>query len=90
MTQLQTLLSLKSLSSNITGILGSDEVSFAVNMMIEDLLPQMLDAYITDIGVMISEYLRPIANEYLHKLTLSDIIGGGGTDDKPCVVSRQR
>ncbi|XP_037037542.1 uncharacterized protein LOC119075248 [Bradysia coprophila] len=86
MTQLQTLLALNSLSSNIAGILGSDEASFVFNKMIEELLPKMLDTYSTDIGQMISEYLRPIANQHLHKLTLSDIIGGGGTDKPPCDV----
>lgn len=81
MTQLQTLLSLKSLSSDIAGILGSGDISFVVNRLLEESLPQMLDTYSTEIGQMISEYLRPIANEYLHKLTLWDIIGGGGTDN---------
>lgn len=87
MTELQTTLSLNSLNSNISGILGSEQVSNFFNAFIEELMPQMLDTYSTDIGLMISEYVTPIANEYLHELTLSDIIGGGnGNDEPPCVV----
>lgn len=86
MTELEILLSLKSFSSNITGILGSERTSFLVNTMLENLIPELLDTYSTDIGQMVSKYVTPIANEYLHELTLSDIIGGGSGNDKPCVV----
>lgn len=85
MTELQIVLSLNSLRSEISGILGSDETSKIVNMMIEDSIPQMLDTYSSDIGETISEYLIPIANKYLHELTLADIIGGGSDNDKPCL-----
>lgn len=86
MTELQTILSLNSINSNISSILGSEQASHFFNAIIENLLPQMLDTYSNDIGQIISEYVTPIANEYLHELTLSDIIGGGNGNDKPCVV----
>lgn len=86
MTELQIVLSLNSISSDISGILGSEQTSFLFNTMIENSMPQMLDTYSTDIGQMISKYVTPIANEYLHELTLSDIIGGGNGNDKPCIV----
>ncbi len=86
MTELQVLVSLKSLSSDISGILGSDEASLFFNMMIEDQLPQMIDTYSIDIGQVVCEYFTPIANNFLHNLTLSDIIGGGHGNDKPCTV----
>lgn len=86
MTELKVKLSLNSLSADITGILGSEQVSQLVNSMIENYIPQMLDTNSNDIGEMISKYAMPIANEYLHELTLSDIIGGGNGNDKPCIV----
>lgn len=87
MTELQTLLSLNSLNSNISGILGSEQTSLIFNDMIETLIPQLLDTYSSDVGQMISKYVTSIANEYLHELTLSDIIGGFGDGNvKPCVV----
>lgn len=82
MTEFQSVLSLNSLKSNISGVLGSEEMSIYVNMMLEDLLPEMLDTYSSTIGEMISEYLIPFANKYLHELTLSDLIGGGNDENK--------
>lgn len=87
MIELKLVLSLNSLRSDISGILGSEQTSFLFNKMIESSIPQTLDTYSADIGQLISEYVTPIANEYLHELTLSDIIGGGnGGNDSPCIV----
>ncbi|KAJ6635287.1 hypothetical protein Bhyg_13872 [Pseudolycoriella hygida] len=86
MTKLQTVLSLNSINSDISGILGSEQTSLFFNTMIENSLPQLLDDYSDDISELMIEYVTPIANEYLHKLTLSDIIGGGNGNDEPCVA----
>lgn len=88
MTELKPVLLLKSLNSNITGIMGDEQLTGVFNQIFEELIPKMLIANSNDIGLMISKYVTPIANDYLHKLTLSDIIGGGccNGNDKPCIV----
>lgn len=86
MTELQIVLLLHSLNSNISGILGSEQTSLIFNTMIENSIPELLSTYSTDIGQFISKYVTSIANEYLHELTLSDIIGGGNGNEQPCVI----